>query len=164
MALVSGVANPNHRIRLLVKPNANDSLLRKKLSNGMGHNYYGEIAWPNDLLYMFPVCILSTIVLALITATLFPTELGEAADPFATPLEILPEWFLLPTFQILRVIPNKILGILGMAAVPLGLAVVPFVESISSFQNPVRRPISIAVFVIGTVSAFVLGFASLQEL
>ena len=26
----------------------------------MGHNYYGEPAWPNDLLYIFPVVILGT--------------------------------------------------------------------------------------------------------
>ena len=27
----------------------------------MGHNYYGEPAWPNDLLYIFPVVIFGTI-------------------------------------------------------------------------------------------------------
>ena len=27
----------------------------------MGHNYYGEPAWPNDLLYILPVVILGTI-------------------------------------------------------------------------------------------------------
>ena len=37
-------------------------------------------------------------------------EVGEPADPFATPLEILPEWFLLPAFEILRAVPNKLLG------------------------------------------------------
>jgi cytochrome b6-f complex subunit 4 len=29
----------------------------------MGHNYYGEPAWPNDLLYIFPVVILGTIAM-----------------------------------------------------------------------------------------------------
>ena len=29
-----------------------DSVLRSKLAKGMGHNSYGEIAWPNDLLYL----------------------------------------------------------------------------------------------------------------
>jgi cytochrome b6-f complex subunit 4 len=46
---------------------------------------------------------------------------GEPADPFATPLEILPEWYLYPTFQILRIVPNKLLGIGAMTAIPLGL-------------------------------------------
>ena len=44
---------------------------------------------------------------------LVPTSIGEDADPFATPFEILPEWFLLPTFEILRLVPNKILGIIS---------------------------------------------------
>ena len=44
---------------------------------------------------------------------------GEPANPYATPYEILPEWFLFPTFQILRVVPNKLLGITAIAAVPV---------------------------------------------
>ena len=46
---------------ILKKPDLTDPKLRAKLAKGMGHNYYGEPAWPNDLLYIFPVCILGTI-------------------------------------------------------------------------------------------------------
>ena len=42
----------------LKKPDLSDPKLRAKLAKGMGHNYYGEPAWPNDLLYIFPVVIL----------------------------------------------------------------------------------------------------------
>ena len=35
------------------KPDLSDPVLRAKLAKGMGHNYYGEPAWPNDLLYIF---------------------------------------------------------------------------------------------------------------
>jgi cytochrome b6-f complex subunit 4 len=41
----------------LKKPDLSDPALRAKLAKGMGHNYYGEPAWPNDLLYVFPVVI-----------------------------------------------------------------------------------------------------------
>jgi cytochrome b6-f complex subunit 4 len=34
-------------------PDLTDPKLRAKLAKGMGHNYYGEPAWPNDLLYIF---------------------------------------------------------------------------------------------------------------
>ena len=34
-------------------PDLNDPILRAKLAKGMGHNYYGEPVWPNDLLYIF---------------------------------------------------------------------------------------------------------------
>ncbi|MDJ0563914.1 MAG: cytochrome b6-f complex subunit IV, partial [Microcystis sp. M49629_WE12] len=33
----------------LKKPDLSDPALRAKLAKGMGHNYYGEPAWPNDL-------------------------------------------------------------------------------------------------------------------
>ena len=46
-----------------------------------------------------------------------------------------------PTFNLLRVLPNKLLGVLAMAAVPLGLITVPFIENVNKFQNPFRRPI-----------------------
>ena len=45
---------------VIKKPDLTDPKLRAKLAKGMGHNYYGEPAWPNDLLYVFPVCILGT--------------------------------------------------------------------------------------------------------
>ena len=95
----------------LKKPNLADPKLRAKLAKGMGHNYYGEPAWPNDLLYIFPVVILGTVACVVGLAVLDPAILGEPANPFATPLEILPEWYLYPVFQILRVVPNKLLGI-----------------------------------------------------
>ena len=38
---------------ILKKPDLSDPKLRAKLAKGMGHNYYGEPAWPNDLLYIF---------------------------------------------------------------------------------------------------------------
>ncbi len=59
----------------------------------MGHNSYGEPAWPNDLLYMFPVCIFGTFACCIGLAVLDPAAMGEPANPFATPLEILPEWY-----------------------------------------------------------------------
>ena len=78
----------------LKKPDLSDPALREKLAKGMGHNYYGEPAWPNDLLYTFPIVILATIALCTGLAVLDPAMVGEAANPFATPLEILPEWYL----------------------------------------------------------------------
>ena len=65
---------------ILKKPDLADPKLRAKLAKGMGHNYYGEPAWPNDLLYIFPVCILGTIACCIGLGVLEPTPLGERAD------------------------------------------------------------------------------------
>jgi cytochrome b6-f complex subunit 4 len=142
------------------KPDLADPILREKLKNGMGHNYYGEPAWPNDLLYIFPVVILGTIACCVALAVLDPSMVGEPANPFATPLEILPEWYLYPVFNILRVLPNKLLGVACMGAVPLGLILVPFIENVNKFQNPFRRPVATAVFLFGTVVTLWLGIGA----
>ena len=59
-----------------------------------------------------------------------------------------------------RVIPNKLLGVGSMAAVPLGLITVPFIENVNKFQNPFRRPLASLVFLIGTFTAFWLGIGA----
>ena len=123
----------------------------------MGHNYYGEPAWPNDLLYIFPICIFGTFAILIGLSVLEPSGFGEPANPFATPLEILPEWYFFPTFNLLRVLPNKLLGVLSMAAVPAGLLTVPFIENVNKFQNPFRRPVAMTVFAVGTFVAIWLG-------
>lgn len=145
---------------VIKKPDLTDPVLRAKLAKGMGHNYYGEPAWPNDLLYMFPVVILGSIACVVGMSVLDPVAIGEPANPFATPLEILPEWYFYPTFNQLRVIPNKLLGVLSMAAVPVGLVTVPFIESINKFQNPFRRPIAMVVFLTGTVYTIWMGIGA----
>ena len=180
---------------IIKKPDLTDPNLRAKLAKGMGHQYYGEPAWPNDLLYMFPVVILGTIgcivglsvlepsaigekadpfatplemlgTLACVVglAVLAPTQLGEPADPFNTPLEILPEWYFFPTFNLLRVIPNKLIGVLSMAAVPAGLILIPFIENINKFQNPFRRPIATTIFLLGTIASIWLGIGATMPL
>ncbi len=145
---------------IIKKPDLTDPELRAKLAQGMGHNYYGEPAWPNDLLYVFPIVIMGTIALCIGLAVLDPAVVGEPANPFATPLEILPEWYLWPVFQLLRTVPNKLLGVLLMASVPLGLILVPFIENVNKFQNPFRRPVATTVFLFGTLVTIYLGIAA----
>jgi cytochrome b6-f complex subunit 4 len=142
------------------KPDLSDPDLRAKIAQGMGHNYYGEPAWPNDLIYVFPVVILGTLALCVGLAVLDPAMIGEPSNPFATPLEILPEWYLWASFQILRVLPNKLLGIVGMASIPLGLMLIPFIEGVNKFQNPFRRPVATAVFLFGTFVTIWLGIGA----
>jgi cytochrome b6-f complex subunit 4 len=122
------------------KPNLSDPKLRAKLMKGMGHNSYGEPAWPNDLLY--------------------PVMLGEPANPFATPQEILPEWYLYPTFQIFRIVPNKLLGVVLNVSIPVGLILIPFIESVNKFQNPFRRPVATTVFLVSILVTLWLGIGA----
>jgi cytochrome b6-f complex subunit 4 len=145
---------------VIKKPDLLNFNFRKKLINGIGHNLYGEPAWPNDLLYIFPVVIFGTFSCAVGLAVLDPVVRGEPSNAFATPIEILPEWYFYPTFQLLRSIPNKLVGVLLMASVPVCLLAVPFLESVNKFQNPLRRPCSLIFFFIGTIRAIWLGIGA----
>ncbi|NJN71496.1 MAG: cytochrome b6-f complex subunit IV [Limnothrix sp. RL_2_0] len=145
---------------IMKKPDLSDPKLRAQLAQNMGHNYYGEPAWPNDILFTFPICIAGTIGLITGLAILDPAMIGEPGNPFATPLEILPEWYLYPVFQILRILPSKLLGIACQGAIPLGLMLIPFIESVNKFQNPFRRPVAMAVFLFGTAVTLWLGAGS----
>lgn len=143
----------------LKRPELEDPEIRELLEQGMGHNTYGEPFWPNDIL-IFGVVIFGTIFGIIALAVLDPAKMGEPADPFATPLHILPEWYFYPVFQIIRVVPNKLLGVVLMVAIPVGLALIPFIENVNKFQNPFRRPIATAVFLFGTVVTFWLGIGA----
>ncbi|KAM0941020.1 putative cytochrome b/b6, cytochrome b6/f complex, subunit IV, cytochrome b/b6 domain superfamily [Dioscorea sansibarensis] len=86
--------------------------------------------------------------------------IGEPVDPFATPLEILPKWYLFPIFQIHQPVPNKLLGVLLMVSVPIGLLIVPLLENANKFQNPFLRLVATIVFFIGTAVALWLGIGA----
>jgi len=145
---------------VIKKPDLSNISLRRKLAKGIGHNYYGEPAWPNDLLYIFPIVIFGTFCCLLGLRVLDPVGSGDRANPFATPLEILPEWYFYPTFQLLRTVPNKLLGVSLIASVPVALLTVPYLESVNKFQNPLRRPISMVFFFFGTIVAVWLGIGA----
>jgi ubiquinol-cytochrome c reductase cytochrome b subunit len=50
------------------------------------------------------------------------------ANPMSTPSSIVPEWYLLPFYAILRSIPDKLLGVVAMFGSLLILLVLPFTD------------------------------------
>jgi cytochrome b6-f complex subunit 4 len=147
-------------LAIITTPAIAATKLRSKIGKGVGQHYFGEPAWPNDLLYIFPVCILGTLACDLGLSVQSTTAIGESSDPFSTPLEILPEWYFFPTFNLLRVIPNKLVGVLSMASVPIGLITLPFFETLNGFHNAIRRPLGTLLYMIGNASALLLGFGA----
>ena len=145
-------------------PYLKSTMLCSKLSKGMGHNYYGEPAWPNDILYIFPIVIFGVTAILFGLAVSEPYGSGEPANPFATPLEILPEWYFFATFNLLRILPDKFIGVLSMLYLPGVLIVLPFIENLNRYQNPFRRPIMITLFLFFTVWALWLSVGSLTPI
>ena len=63
------------------------------------------------------------------------------ANPISTPASIVPEWYLLPYYAILRSIPNKLLGVIAMFGALLILLILPFFD-ISRVRGSQFRPLN----------------------
>ena len=70
-----------------------------------------------------------------------PIFLGESATLFATPLDILPEWYFYQAFNLLRILSNKLLGLLAQIYVSAVMLLILLLENTSHYQNPFRRPV-----------------------
>ena len=110
---------------------------------------------------------LITIFLFIVVLSVFvffmPNVLGDSenyvmANPMQTPPAIVPEWYLLPFYAILRSIPNKLLGVIAMFSAILILLTMPFTD-LGRTRGLQFRPLSkIAFFV------FIANFLILMQL
>jgi len=92
----------------------------------------------------------------------YPNLLGHSdnyvpANSLVTPTHIVPEWYFLPFYAILRAIPNKLGGVVAMLGAILVLFVIPFVDR-SPIRSPRFRPIFNFFFWLFAANFFLLGF------
>lgn len=77
------------------------------------------------------------------------------ADPLVTPAHIVPEWYFLPFYAILRAVPDKLGGVLMMFGSILVWFVLPWLD-----RSPVRsmrfRPVARIAFLLWTAAFLVL--------
>jgi ubiquinol-cytochrome c reductase cytochrome b subunit len=97
----------------------------------------------------------------------YPNALGHSdnyipANPMQTPASIVPEWYLLPFYAILRSIPNKLLGVLAMFGSLLILLVLPLTD-LSRVRGSQFRPIMKFAFWFFVVDFFILMFIGSQH-
>ena len=111
-----------------------------------------------DLITIFLFFIVLSIFVFFMPNALGDSENYVVANPMQTPPAIVPEWYLLPFYAILRSIPNKLLGVIAMFAAILALMAMPFTD-LSKLRGVQFRPLSkIAFFV------FVANFLVLMQI
>jgi ubiquinol-cytochrome c reductase cytochrome b subunit len=79
----------------------------------------------------------------------YPNALGHSdnyipANPMVTPASIVPEWYLLPFYAILRSIPNKLLGVVAMFGSLLILLILPLTDIGRTRSNQFRPAMKLA--------------------
>ena len=111
--------------------------------NGVGSNSDRYAMHPyftfKDLVTIFFFFLVLSIIVFY-----YPNLLGHSdnyipANPMQTPASIVPEWYLLAFYAILRSIPNKLLGVIAMFGSLLILLIVPFVD-LSRIRGNQFRP------------------------
>jgi len=96
-----------------------------------------------------------------------PDYLGDPANyipanPLQTPPEIVPEWYFLPFYAILRSVPDKLLGVLMMFGAILVLFVLPWLDT-SPVRSAKFRPIYKWLFWLFAVNCIVLGMCGAHK-
>jgi ubiquinol-cytochrome c reductase cytochrome b subunit len=84
------------------------------------------------------------------------------ANPVVTPPDIVPEWYLLPFYAMLRSIPQKLIGVLVMAGSLITLVFVPWLDT-SKVRSSRFRPMMKQFFWIFVVDCLILGYCGSQS-
>jgi ubiquinol-cytochrome c reductase cytochrome b subunit len=124
---------------------------------------YDRLPFAPYFIFKDLVTIFLFIIVLCVFVFFMPNALGDSenyvmANPMQTPPSIVPEWYLLPFYAILRSIPNKLLGVIAMVAAILILLAMPFTD-LSKTRGVQFRPLSKLAFFI-----FVSNFLILMQL
>jgi ubiquinol-cytochrome c reductase cytochrome b/c1 subunit len=128
-----------------------------------------EIKTASDSLPMSPYAVMKDAFALMVFVLLFawfvfylPDYLGHPdnyveANPLSTPPHIVPEWYFLPYYAILRAIPNKLLGVVAMFSSILILVFIPWLDT-SRVRSAKYRPVYKWFFWLFIISAIALGY------
>jgi ubiquinol-cytochrome c reductase cytochrome b subunit len=112
--------------------------------------------------YLFKDLITIFIFIFVLSSFVFfmPNVLGDSdnyimANPMQTPAAIVPEWYLLPFYAILRSIPNKLLGVIAMFSAILAIMLLPITD-LGRSKGLQFRPLSKLAFWVFVVNFLIL--------
>ncbi len=110
----------------------------RQKTNADGYPFYPDFF----LKMMFTVmayCALMFFIITFLPTIFLPAEANAPADPLRTPTHIKPEWYFLAPYQMLRLIPNKFLGI-SIQLIFIGIFLFwPFFDN-QKEKNILKRP------------------------
>ena len=130
-------------------------------SNPLGiSGNYDRISFAPYFLFKDLITIFLFIIILSVFVLFMPNVLGDSenyvmANPMQTPPAIVPEWYLLPFYAILRSIPNKLLGVIAMFSAILILLIMPYTD-LGKLRGIQFRPLSKLAFYIFIANFLIL--------
>jgi len=123
----------------------------------------------NETMPFHPYMVMKDLFALLLFVAVFlwfvffaPNVLGHPdnyieANPLVTPAHIVPEWYLLPFYAILRAIPSKLGGVIFMFSAIFILMLLPWLDT-SKIRSAVFRPIYRKLFWVLVFTVILLGY------
>jgi ubiquinol-cytochrome c reductase cytochrome b subunit len=126
------------------------------ISSKFHFTFFYPYFYTKDLFALF-----SYLIMYMVFVFFFPNALGDAdnyimANSLVTPTHIVPEWYLLPFYAILRSIPDKLGGVLTMGGAFVALITLPFLTPRLTIKSSVFRPISRVLFWFNIINVMLL--------
>lgn len=84
------------------------------------------------------------------------------ANPLSTPAHIVPEWYYLPFYAMLRAVPDKLLGVIVMFGAIATLFVLPWLDA-SKVRSMRYRPLAKLFFIIFVLACLGLGWCGARS-
>jgi ubiquinol-cytochrome c reductase cytochrome b subunit len=122
------------------------------------HPYYTI----KDLFAILVFVILFAVIVFYIPDAFEKVDNNIEANPLVTPAHIVPEWYLLPFYAILRAIPDKLTGVLGLAGALGVLFALPWLDT-NKVRSMRYRPAARIFFFVWIFFSLVLGWCGSQE-
>ena len=110
-----------------------------------------------DLIAFFVLMLVFSFFLYFFPNILNHSDNYIPADPLTTPAHIVPEWYFLPFYAILRCVPHKLGGVIAMGGALVALLVLPFLNT-SQIRNSNFRPFYAWAFWFFLVNFALLGW------
>ncbi len=138
------------RVRALL----DEELAPRRRARGEPRPLIGSPLYPQEAMRDLALFFYLMAILCLLSA-IAPPELGDPANPDVTPDRLLPDWYLLWAFGLLKIAPNvelfdvpiisgKLLGVLLIVATFVGVLLVPWIDRAISYlgRSYFKYPVS----------------------
>jgi ubiquinol-cytochrome c reductase cytochrome b subunit len=144
-----------HLIALHTVKSSNPSGLELKQKDIIPFHPYFTI---KDLVGVGAYLMVFSVFVFFIPNTLIESANNIPANPMQTPAHIVPEWYFLPFYAILRSLPDLAGGVVAMGLSVVIFAAMPYLDRSRISGGAVHRPVYRAMFYLFLVNMFVLGY------
>jgi len=123
-------------------------------SHSDGVPFYPHFVFREIFMVMIFVAIMFFII-AFMPTLFLPEDANTPADPFRTPAHIKPEWYFLAPYQMLKLIPNKFLGVAMQIIIVAVFILWPFLDT-KKERNILKRRLLLSAFLISVAVWIIL--------